>query len=275
LAQQLRGDRSIFAVDLPIPAEWRSGIAADQSALPSFEKLGELYGAALHAHVGAQPCIIAGYSFSGKVAFETARAIRRAGGNVAQVLLIDAFSWIGLTFGTVSRTWSSIWLSDEVGQSASQSARLPASLGKSGQLLWWMLLQAPRVIRSRVRKNRLPSSFVDSAGQSLDLSVVDSLRRIAGSTYNPQPLDASGALFRARLPNEEILPEIDVTNGWGELFSRGLEVIQARGDHWSIVSSEQNLAELATQIDAVLDKGPRRGEMSHLESLSPVPILGS
>jgi len=273
LAQKLRSDRPIFAVDLPIPAEWRSGSAEDQSTLPSFEKLGNLYSGALHAHVGGQPCIIAGYSFSGKVAFETARAMRRAGGNVALVLLIDASAWIGLTFGTASRTWSSIWLSDEGDQNSSRRVRIPTSLGKSSRLLWWILLQAPRVIRSRARKNRLPSSFVDSAGQSLDLSVIDSLRRIAGTTYKPQPLDAPGVLFRAKLPNEKILPEVDFTNGWGELFPRGLEVIHARGDHWSIVSNKQNLAELASQIDAALDRGSHRGEMSQLENLNLAPIL--
>ena len=276
LVQQLRSDRSIFAVDFPIPAEWRSDAdGSDQLTSPSFEKLGALYSGALHAHVGARPCIIAGYSFSGKIAFETARAMRRDGGNVAQVLLLDAFSWIGLTFGTASRTWSSIWLSDKGRHSSSQRERFPTSLGKSSRLIWWMLLQAPRVIRSRTRKNHLPSGFVDSAGQSLDLSVVDTLRRIAGTTYKPQPIDACGVLFRAKLPDEEILPEVDVTNGWGKLFSRGLEVIQARGDHWSIVSNKQNLAELASQIDALLNRDLHRGDISHFESLNRVPILQS
>ncbi len=271
LSQLLRSDRSIYAVDVPIPTEWRFGInETDRSVLPSFENLGKLYGEALHGHVGSRPCIIAGYSFSGKVAVETARAMRRTGGHVARVLLIDASAWIGLTFGTASRIWSSIWphLSDEAGPNSHRAA-LPASLVKSGQLLWWILLQAPRVIRSRARKNRLPSSFVDSAGQPMDLSVVDSLRRVAGTTYNPEPLDASAILFRAKLPNENILPEIDFTNGWGELFSRGLEVIHARGDHWSIVSDEQNLAELASQIDVVLEREMQLEEMGQIESLTP------
>jgi thioesterase domain-containing protein len=125
------------------------------------------------------------------------------------------------------------------------------------------------VIKSRARKNRLPSSFVDSAGQPLDLSVVNSLRRVAGTTYNPRPVDASAVLFPARLPNENVLPQVDFTNGWGELFSRGLEVIHARGDHWSIVSDEQNLAELASQIDVVLEREMQQEEeMGKIESLT-------
>jgi thioesterase domain-containing protein len=87
----------------------------------------------------------------------------------------------------------------------------------------------------------------------MDLSELDVVRRVAGATYQPLMLDASAILFRARLPNEELLPNIDLTNGWGGLFTRGVEVIAAKGDHWSIVSSEQNLAELAEQISMVLE----------------------
>jgi amino acid adenylation domain-containing protein len=248
IAQRLSCDRSIFVVDLPLPAEWRH--PSGQSESPNFEKLGELYSEALRPHIGAQGFILAGYSFSGKVAVETARAMRRTGENVASVLLIDAFAWIGLTFGTASRIWSSIWQQPPNAGGRTSSA---ACLLKSGQLLWWGWLQAPRVIRSRWKKNRLPSSFVDSAGVPMDLSELDVVRRVAGATYQPQTLDASAILFRARLPNEELLPNIDMTNGWGSLFTRGLQVIAAKGDHWSIVSSEQNLAELAKQISMVLE----------------------
>lgn len=272
LAQLSRSDRSIFAVDIPIPPEWRRAIVeADRSTLPSFEELGELYGEALHGHVGSRPCIIAGYSFCGKVAAETARAMRRSGGNVARVMLIDASAWSGLTFGTASGVWSSIWpqFSGETGQSGSHWPPLPRSLVESSRLLWWMFLQAPRLIRSRIRKNPLPSSFIDRAGEPLDLAFVASWMRVAGATYNPLPLDASAVLFRARLPNENILPRVDFTNGWGGLFSRGLEIIQTRGDHWSIVGDDQSLAELVSQVDMVLEGETEREEMGQIKTLIP------
>jgi hypothetical protein len=51
-----------------------------------------------------------------------------------------------------------------------------------------------------------------------------------------------------------MLPGHDFTNGWGELFASGLEVIQGKGNHSSIVSDENNLADLGQQINAVLDR---------------------
>ena len=91
IAQLIGEDRAIFAIDVPMPSEWRHAIAvADRAALPTIEQLGALYGEVLRAHAGSSPCVVAGYSFWGKVAFEAARALQRAGGNVAVVVLLDA-----------------------------------------------------------------------------------------------------------------------------------------------------------------------------------------
>jgi amino acid adenylation domain-containing protein len=272
LAQLSRGDRSIFALNVPIPAEWRRAIdTGDKSVLPTFKQLGDFFGEALHAQVGSSVCVIAGYSFSGKVAFETARAMRHAGGNVALVLLIDAFSWTGLNHRRMaSRILHSIWrnVSVQDGKFGSYAKFLFSSIGESGRLLWWLLLQVPPVIWSRVRKNHLPSNLVDSTGQPIELSDIFDLQQVAGKVYLPQPLDASGVLLRAQLPNEELLPEIDVTNGWGDLFLRGLEVVQAGGHHVSIVSNKQNITALAAQIDAVLDSYDRNGKDDHFETVA-------
>ena len=55
------------------------------------------------------------------------------------------------------------------------------------------------------------------------------------------------------MPNDELLPGYDFTNGWGELFDEGFESVQASGDHSSIVHDE-NLPALARQINSVLDR---------------------
>ena len=60
-------------------------------------------------------------------------------------------------------------------------------------------------------------------------------------------------LFRAEFPGEEILPGYDFSNGWGGLFARGLEIVQAQGDHVSMVADE-NAAAFKRQINAVLDR---------------------
>jgi hypothetical protein len=67
-------------------------------------------------------------------------------------------------------------------------------------------------------------------------------------------LDASGLLLRATFQGEKTLPGHDFTNGWRNLFARGLNVVHATGDHLSIVHDEQHLAALAREINAVLDR---------------------
>ena len=50
-----------------------------------------------------------------------------------------------------------------------------------------------------------------------------------------------------------MLPGYDFTNGWGDLFARGLEIIEATGDHVSMVNDERNVAALARLINETLD----------------------
>lgn len=85
----------------------------------------------------------------------------------------------------------------------------------------------------------------------IDQTAIDRLAYIAGKAWRPRPVDALGALFRAKLPAEEFLRGYDLTNGWGKLFDRGLEIVQAAGDHRSMVADE-NLPALARQISSVL-----------------------
>ena len=98
LAQSLGEDRATFAVDVPMPVDRLAAIATpDRSVLPTIEQLGARYADAVRAHAGSSPCVLAGYSLGGKIAFEAAHALRRAGGDVGLVLLVDAwaFTWSG------------------------------------------------------------------------------------------------------------------------------------------------------------------------------------
>ena len=73
-----------------------------------------------------------------------------------------------------------------------------------------------------------PSGFFDEEGMPINQTAIDRLAYMAGKAWRPRPLDASGVLFRAKVPGEEMLPGYDFANGWGELFDRGLEIVQAR-----------------------------------------------
>ncbi len=108
----LGNDRAVFAIDVPLPEEWRHPIAAvPRAAQPTVEQLGAQCGDLLKEHTGSSPCIVAGYSFGGKIAFEAAHALKRAGGHVAFLLLLDAHAvnWNGGALGEAKRSLLRIW----------------------------------------------------------------------------------------------------------------------------------------------------------------------
>jgi amino acid adenylation domain-containing protein len=112
IAELIGGDRSVFAIDQRIPTEWLSpGANSKRAVQPTIEEMGQLCGDVLFAHVGTSPCVVAGYSLGGKIAFEAARTLLRAGGNAAYVLLIDASAstLIGPNLGPAWLSLSSIW----------------------------------------------------------------------------------------------------------------------------------------------------------------------
>jgi nonribosomal peptide synthetase DhbF len=261
IAQMIGGDRAIFAIDVPMPADWLHAIMAADRPLPRMEQLAALYGDALRAHARSSPCVVVGYSFSGKIAFEAARVLQHAGGNVALVLLIDTFAWGGAP-GMHTYAWQSslrIWRGAAGGTAKHTSyiGRLSTSLVNSWRLMWWVIAQIPGMMEHRAAGPQEPaplSGIVDTEGVPVEWTVATRLYRILQKSFHPRPLDSSGLLFRATFPGEKTLPGYDFTNGWRNLFARGLNVVHTRGDHTSIVHDEQHLAALAQEINAVLDR---------------------
>ena len=263
LMELLGEDRTVFVIDAPMPVEWhRAIIAADHAAMPTIEQLGAHFGDVLRAHAGSSPCIIAGYSLGGKIAFEAAQALERAGGNVELVLLVDAraFTWSGSIRGPVWQSLRRIWRGAANGTYGDPSylARLTASLANSWPVLLWLMTQVLQKIKGRLYavKNRVPpedhpSGLFDKEGRPLDQVTVDRLAYMAGRVWRPSLLDASGVLLRTKFPGEDMLFGYDTTHGWGELFDRGLDIVETSGDHVSMVGNE-NIGGLARQINSVL-----------------------
>ena len=145
VAQLIGEDRAIFAVDVPLPTEWSDAIAAgNRAALPTIEQLGALYGDALRAHAGTSPCVVVGCYAGGTIAFEAARALQRAGGNIALVLLIDATTWSGLIRGPAWQSLLWIWRAAGTANDTRYMARLSALVANYWRLLLWVLARMPR-----------------------------------------------------------------------------------------------------------------------------------
>ena len=262
IAQLIGEDRAIFATDPPLPAEWSTAIAAaDAAAMPTIEQLGVLHGDLLRAHAGSSPCVLAGYSLEGKMAFEAARALQRAGGNVAFVLLLDAraSTWRNFTRGPASESLRSIWrgTATKTANDPPNVDRLSAKLRNSLPLLRYLLVRIPHIVTRRVslwtNPSGSPSGSFDKNGMPIDAATIMRLSRIAARSWHPRPIDTSAVLFRAMPPDGEMLPGLDSTNGWHDLFARGLEVVELPGDHFSMMSGG-HITTVARQIEAVLDR---------------------
>jgi thioesterase domain-containing protein len=258
IAQTIGEDRAIFAIDVPIAADWLYAITTTDRPLPTMEQLAALYGYAVRAHAGSSPCVVVGYSFSGKIAFEAARVLQRAGGNLAVVLLIDTFAWGGAP-SLRNYAWQNllrIWR-DAPGGTAKHTSyigRLSTSLVNSWRLMWWVIAQIPGRMKQRAAGLQEPAPLsVDTKGVPVEWAVMERLYRVLQKSFHPRALDASGLLFRAG-PGENTLRGHDFTNGWRNLFARGLTVVHTKGDHVSIVHDERDLAALAQGINAALDQ---------------------
>ena len=275
LGQLIAGDRSVFATDVPIRTEWLSALqTSDKEKLPTVEQLGALYGELLAAHAGSSPCVIAGYSLGGKIAFEAARVLQRAGGNVAFVLLLDAqaFTWRRFILGPALESFSWVWRETAARKvdGAPLMQRLSASLSDTWTIIRFLLLRVPAAVWNRfgaimarfgkVTNRSSPTSnpsdtlsgYFDNEGRPIAMLDFQVLGQAMGRLWRPRPLDAAGVLIRAN-NLEDMLPGYKLANGWDNLFARGLEVVRTTGDHISMLNDEHTPM-LARQMNLILDR---------------------
>jgi thioesterase domain-containing protein len=271
LGQLIGGDRSVFAIDVPMQTAWLAACeTGDMEALPTIEQLGGLYGEILAAHTGSEPCVIAGYCIGGKIAFEAARVVQRAGGTVALVLLLDAraFTSSSHTLGPALESLTQIWRGSvpRKVEDAFSLHRFSASLSDTLTVVRFVLSRMPNsakyrfnAIKARLDKimhrpspPTLPSGYFDEEGRPIDTLVFSRLALYIGRLWHPQRLDAAGALIRAD-NFVDMLPGIDPAGGWKCLFGRGFELFRTTGDHHSMIT-DPYAAELAQKMESILHK---------------------
>jgi amino acid adenylation domain-containing protein len=278
IAKSISEDHAVFGTDVPMPAEWVHGLAAgDPAGLPTLSQVGTLFADLVLSHARSSPCVIVGYSFFGMIAFEAARALQRAGGNVASVVLIDAFRWKNARPGwRQSLRW--IWHGAGPGTSSyiTSISGLSAFIRNNWLLVRWLFRRMPEMVKRRGGALfHTASGYFDNKGNSVELTDLSKLSIAIRRSLDPHPLDASGVLIRADFPDEEILPGHDFSNGWSGAFLRGLEILEMTGDHVDLVRDEKKVAEMARHINAILDRlepdnGKRVGSRSEDPDVSRI-----
>ena len=224
LAQMIGDGHSIFGIEVPWPLSWREAATNNQAdLLPTMEQLIAPFVSILTAHVGATPCVLAGYSFAGLMAFESAHQLRRLGGHVELVILLDTYlkdpSPFSRAWYNFPRTWYNFrqqWEVLDIKSRAEQSVLTRrAHLQNAWHVFWRMFrYRITRVlsclsVKSDVVQASAKADFgtgqVDEKGVPIPWSRIERLYDKVGGSYMPRRLECRGILFRESQDSETIL----------------------------------------------------------------------
>ena len=257
LAQLTSGAHPVFGIEIPWPLAWRTAAANGQtSALPNMEQLVAPYVSLLRAHVNSSPCILAGYSFGGMMAFEAAHQFQRLGGKVEMVILYDSWAKSPTPYEIALHSWR-----QDQRRTAKGLLKPWVSVGLHLKNSWlmtsWLFDMVMAMKRARSHLNRRirgqdMSYHFDEKDIILSWELVTRLYAAARSSYHLRPLDSRGILFQPA--DREHARSVDRSQGWKDVFARGLEIIPVVGTHLSMVREASNNLSLRQQIEEVLNR---------------------
>jgi thioesterase domain-containing protein len=263
LAQTMGVGRSIFGIEMPWPSSWRdAAVNNNAAALPTMEQLVAPFVVALSAHVGSSPCVLAGHSFGGVIAFEAAHQLQRMGGKVELVILLDTH---GRRPSLLDEVWPKLRHGWKLTFDKVRPDRQAGSIGSHLRRAWLMfLLISKKGIKRIFRFDTRPLSklsaitpFTDEEGKPLPLQLVERLYAKAKQNYEFPLLDSHGALFRVD-QDEEYLGAYDESLGWSGLFAKGLEIISVTGDHHTMLWEASHRVALVKKMSQVLGRVDER-----------------
>ena len=256
-AQHMGGSHSVYGIEARWPMAWRDAVFANKtSAFPSLEEMVAPYVAELSAHAGTTPCVVAGFCYAGRIAFEAAHQLHKRGGKVECVILIDTEARTQSRYKLAWQIWRGDWT-----QPPSSAANVPASASVASRVkstwrtTWWLLGKAKKRLRSYFSPPELDlstlSGILDENGMPLPWAILERLYIEMDKTYRLRKLDSRGVLFRTgEFEGKQIAYASDDALGWENLFTRGVEVIPIAGHHFSIWG--QQIPEIARQINRAL-----------------------
>ncbi|HEX3359089.1 MAG TPA: alpha/beta fold hydrolase, partial [Tepidisphaeraceae bacterium] len=168
------------------------------------------------------PYQLAGYSFGGLLAYETARQLEAMGETVSMLAIYDAFT----PAGRKSRpAWQRFAL------------HVYSLIAKPNRVQY---------LRDRVNRRRaLAEAEIASADDPPNITAamrvanpkdVGKVNSRAAASYRPGPYSGSVLVFRATdRPMHNIFYKIDPSNGWGASAAGGVNVIDLPGSHLSLL----------------------------------------
>jgi amino acid adenylation domain-containing protein len=271
LAQMVATGQPVYGIEVPYPLAWRKAAENfDISALPTMAQLVAPYVATLRTHAGSSPCVLAGFSFAGVMAFEVAEQLQEQGGEVEAVLLFDSWAtfphqiaWCNLrkdwmqAFNAVSTDHSL----HSFGLHVKRSGVLFGGILKT-KIRFFLtetkyLFPLYKLLRSLFRRSAIYDSLTsiqDEQGMLMPMRLLGRLYDKALKTKDQRCLDLRGVLFGASSGEKKILRSVDSSLGWANLFTRGLAIIPVPGDHLTMIREKSHRLALCRKMNEALSR---------------------
>jgi len=276
LAQHMGGSHRVFGIEARWPMAWREAVTENRtSAFPSLEQMVAPYAEALSAHVGATPCVLAGFCYAGRIAFEAAHQLEKLGGKVDAVVLIDTEARSLSRYKLAWQILRQDWKQPASGPSADGVAQ---SLGARVKSTWhnsrWLMGKAGNKLRGYFKRPELDlstlSGVLDEQGMPLPWAILERLYIEMDKTYQFRPLECRAVLFRTgEFEGKQIGYDPDDALGWEELFAQGVQIIPIAGHHFSIWGSQ--IPAIAREINRLMS-GPSSARRN-LRKASPSTVV--
>ena len=231
-----------FATEVPLPsAAYDAALLNKKSSLPRIEDLAAAHSTLIRSQRLTGPCLLAGHSFGGLLAFEVAHQLRREGTDVEMVLLVD--SW-----AMSPALWHRIQLLSW--------ARARLALNRRRERLAQNVIELSlRMFRGSKSRDAHDSTLdqSDKPFNELPFEVRNKIYRNARKHYRLRRLESRAVLFRSHDRRLGPLLASDNTVGWKDLFAGGFEIVETPGDHLSLLQEPHVLA-LAHRVNECLAK---------------------
>jgi amino acid adenylation domain-containing protein len=257
LAQHMGGTHRVFGIEARWPMAWRDAVMNNRTGeFPSLEQMVAPYVAELSAHVGSTPCVLAGFCYAGRIAFEAAHQLHQLGGKVECVVLIDTDAQPVKRYKLAWQILRQDWKHPVNGSSANGTLRSLGSRMKSTwQTSWWLAGKVKKKLGSYFERPKLDletlSGVLDERGIPMPWALLERLYGEMEKSYRFRRLDCRGVLFRTgEFEGKQLGYDPDDALGWENLFTRGVEVIPIAGHHFSIWGKQ--IPTIAREINRVL-----------------------
>jgi thioesterase domain-containing protein len=254
LAKLMGPERLIYGIQTPWPVAWlQAAKSNDISSIPSLEEFARLFVEALHERQGSEPCILAGHSFAGLLAFEVGRQLRMRGGEVNAVVVIDKPAHVEGIYRFAMRNLRHCWSGTSANPGRLTGKEFTQRIHRFMLTLRWLLGK----VKDRVAASLLPTygeltTILDAEGVPLRWPTLMRFYRHMHRRYHPSPLDCRGIVIRAAANDRYAsIRATDKQLGWNGLFTKGLVAVELTNvNHNSIIRDKAEV--LASAISKAI-----------------------